>query len=103
MSRTFRRKNATEEKNWVLTDWVYVSGFSQKVRIPEKSREGQKAVAKFHSDAHPSFKEPGPKWFRNLFAERPQRREAKRQLKNFLKDPDREVILRAKDPLPYWT
>lgn len=104
MSRTIRRKSAKHEaKSWVLTDYVYVGGYLKKVEVPEKSREGQKALAKFHSDAHPSFKEPGPAWFRNLFTERPQRREAKRQLTQFLKNPEKEVILRSKDPMPYWT
>lgn len=104
MSRTIRRKSAKyEAKSWILKNWVNAGGYLKQVSVPEKSREGQKALAKFHSDGHPSFKEPGPSWFRNLFAERPQRREAKRQLTQFLKNPENEVVLRSKDPLPYWT
>jgi hypothetical protein len=56
-----------------------------------------------HKDSTYRCKEPGPSWFRNLFTERPQRREAKRQLNKFLLDPDFEVLLDSKATLEYYT
>ena len=101
MSRTYRRRSGNQRyKEWYVGQWV--SGWGQCVEYDRDSREYKKGLAEYHSDRWDWIKEPGPSWFRNLVAERPQRREAKRQLQKFLRDPKFEVCLNAKDSLPYW-
>ena len=105
MSRTIRRKNETWEYSWVLRDWN--DGWPYYLRKPnldQNSSAGKLKINKYHRDNDTShYKEPGPSWFRNLETERPQRREAKRQLRKYLQGEDIEVILNPKDPLDYWT
>ncbi len=68
------------------------------------SKEGKRRIAKYFSDSGThNFKEPGPHWFRNLTSDRPNRRKAKAELRKYLLDPEYEVVLDAKPPLPYWT
>lgn len=107
MSRTYRQlKGDPYLKKWVVECKLIRNLTSRNawIKLDKTSKEYKKALAKFHSDAGVmSFKEPGPHWFRNLFTERPQRRKAKRELKKFMLDNEYEVILRAKEPLSYWT
>jgi hypothetical protein len=107
MSRTYRRKSlpvpkyVTREHVW---SW-YFGGAHHHYRYFEVgSHEYKKALAKHFSDTGTySHKEPGPSWFRNLYTERPQRREAKRQIHKYFLDEEFEVILNEKDKLEYWT
>ncbi len=109
MSRTIRRKSETHEYSWVLRDWdtffnTYGICYGTRITYDPKSKYGKKALAEFHSDAGTfEGKEPGPSWFRNLTTERPQRREAKRQLHKFMLDEEFEVMLNPMDHLEYWT
>lgn len=107
MSRTYRRKSGDPSyKRWHTSSSVRIDpdGWCWMwVPMDPASNEYKRAVARYHSDRTNNFKEPGPSWFRKLYTERPQRREAKRQLKKYMSDPDFEVILNAKDPLEYWT
>ena len=103
MSRTIRRKNAYYEYYWVLRDWDFSGEYLKCIPIEAKSNVGKQRLAKFHSDANKAFQEPGPSWFRNLTTERPQRRDAKRQLHRYLQGEDIEVILNPQDKLDYWT
>ena len=123
MARTYRRKTL-EADTWLLTkgaddldsidfnevetietlSYRWIPGrlyYSYKVK--KDSVHGKKRIAYWHSEAYRSFKEPGPSWFRNMTTERPQRREAKRQLQRYMLDSDYCVILNAKDHLEYWT
>jgi hypothetical protein len=104
MSRTIRRKNETHEYYWILRDWIFSSSLLMRNIIDPQSNSGKKRLAKFHSDAGTTkCKEPGPKWFRNLMTERPQRRYAKNELRKFILDTEHIVILNSKDKLKYWT
>lgn len=128
MSRTYRKRNEQEEGYWLLREHTYIheiddfksisrieygkqwfSVSSNRLYQPcivhysKTSKIGKKILAKYHSDSYSSFREPGPSWFRNLYTERPQRREAKRQLNLYLLNTEFEVILNNKDPLSYWT
>lgn len=100
MSRTYRRKRDP------IPYWIFIEYDTNwnKTFVDRKSEDGKRLKAKYLSDAGTfKHKEPGPSWFRNLYTERPQRREAKRQLKIFMTQDDYEVILNAKDKLEYWT
>lgn len=106
MSRTYRRSSGDrDDLKWNLKRLFRIPGTYHWYweSIEPGTKEYNQIVAKYHSDSHRSFKEPGPAWFRNLTTERPQRREAKRQLHKFMHNPDYEVILNGKDPLDYWT
>lgn len=108
MSRTYRRtSNCDHELPWVTQRLIRIPGhyYNRYVWEPldPESAEYAQALARYHSDAHRSFREPGPRWFRNLFTERPQRRKAKLQCKKYLTNPEYEIILNAKDKLTYWT
>lgn len=105
MSRTYRRKNLPLPY-WVAEELVRVENsyrFEWVWRSPN-SKEYKKDVAKHYSDTGTHrFKEPGPGWFRNLWTERPQRRESKKILNQYIRNPDLEVMLLPKNPLEYWT
>jgi hypothetical protein len=112
MSRTFRRKE--DKGGWrgsksnYLRECVQVEGWSHWVWVPLEpgSVEYQKESAKYHSDAGShNFKEPGPGWFRNLFATRPNRRYNKNELRKFVLNPeyDPEILDNNAKILPYWT
>lgn len=103
MSRTFRRKNETKDLWWVLTDCVYHRQSRRVIRYNKSGKEAKIALAKYRSDAYVGFREPGPTWFRNMFVERPQRRQAKEQLRKFILDTEYVVLLRPKNKLKYWT
>jgi hypothetical protein len=122
MSRTIRfRKgkyvpwwNNYEWKQWVeipkeeylntrYDTRLYSYKWSSRGIVYEKKVVNKTTYWKMHKDSTYRCKEPGPSWFRNLFTERPQRREAKRQLNKFLLDPDFEVLLDSKATLEYYT
>ena len=105
MSRTYRRKNLPIPR-WVTREYIRIENSYRFmfVQIEPQTDKYAKLIAKYRSDAGTNnCKEPGPSWFRNLYTERPQRREAKRQLQKFKQDPTFEVMLNKKDPLEYWT
>lgn len=106
MSRTYRRRDPAGhiDRAWVLRNHdVCPIEFPVPPQLDPKSKEGKKRLAEFYSDKTIRFKEPGPAWYRHITVERPQRREANRQMHRYLRDPDFVVILNAKDPLDYWT
>jgi hypothetical protein len=124
MSRTYRFKNgyipwfaSQEWKTWVRIEddeeidpsWeVRVHFFSWITRRTylERKLEGKelkKVLSKENRVQRRYFKEPGPHWYRRMTTEVPQRREAKRELKKWMKNPEYEVQLIPKKPLEYWT
>ena len=121
MSRTIRFRKANhipwwadyEWKNWVSITKeeflklkydrkLYSSNWSSKIDY-QKKVSNKATYWRIHKDNRFRCKEPGPSWFRNLFSERPQRRESKRQLNKFLLDPEFEVLLDSKAHLEYYT
>ena len=98
MSRTYRRKKALG----TIHDWSYRLS-SYKMMIKTES-ELVKLKAVFYSDSYDcSFKEPGPRWFRNLYIERPTRSYNTRELKKFMLDSEYEPLCINKPKLIYWT
>lgn len=105
MSRTYRRRKDTKDDlRWLLSDYIIGENWTyRRISIDKDSDLGKRKLMEYHSEAYSNFCEPGPHWYRNITTERPQRREAKRQLNEFLKDPEFVVILNPKDKLEYWT
>lgn len=94
MSRTFRRKNQTHEYRWLLREYVMQpEGFPKRVRIDPKSDEGRRKIARYHSDAAWTMG-PAPHWYCNVF-ERVARQEVRRQLHNWMRDPEFVVDILA--------
>jgi len=90
-------------------EWVWKTTpkgykYLESVERDKQSKEYIKAKAIYFTDSGShNCKEPGPSLFRTLYTERPQRREAKRQLHNYMKNEEFVVILNPKNKLPYWT
>jgi hypothetical protein len=108
MSRTYRRKSGDHtDLFWQTKTMVRVPDRYIWLWVPmdPKSKEYIKIVRKYHSDAGThscgNGKAP-PGWFITQHVQRPHRRDANRQLRKWLLDPEYELILNAKDPLPYW-
>lgn len=104
MSRTYRKRCEAEDW-WVLEELVRVYPFTYVwVKRDPQSKEYKKELAKYHSDSFRSFREPGPARFRNLFEERPLRRQNKRELQRFMQDSEYEPLIDAKQrKRVYWT
>lgn len=112
MSRTYRRVRQHKNKRWnddlryYVSEWVRSpSGWLlYRRQFPTNSIEYKKGKARYHSDAGSHCcKEPGPRWFRNIFAERPNRRKTKAELRKFMLNKEYEPIITSKPRLPYWT
>lgn len=107
MSRTYRRKVVYGKTDlcWEMRDHdAYSISNPDPPPIDPKSKEGKRRIARWHSDGGTvRSKEPGPSWYRYMFVERPQRREAQYQLRRVLLGEEFEVMLNAKEPLMYWT
>ena len=106
MSRTYRRKRGDHQDLECQTSYlVQVPGRYRWYweKMDPNSKQYKKAVNKYHSDAGThKFTNSPCGWWVNMVVQRPHRRNAKQQLKKWLTDPEYEVILNAKDPVPYW-
>lgn len=108
MSRTYRLKKAKHliEELGVLQKRVWNSNkFWDYYWVPlePKSKEGKEALARLHSDAkHSFYKWKGPSWFHNMYAQRPYRRNCKKQIRKYIRDPDYEIQIRNKPYREYW-
>jgi hypothetical protein len=103
MSRTIRRKNTKGDLKWIMWDCAVQNGRAIGFQYEPDSVEYARRLARYHADGYENFKEPGPAWYRNMFTERPQRREARRQLRAYIKGEADDVVLNAMDRLTYWT
>ena len=112
MSRTYRRKEDKGgwrgSKSHYLMECVRVEGWFHWEWIPLEpgTTKYKVASAKYHSDSGThNFKEPGPSWFRNLYATRPNRRDTKNELRKVVLDPDYDPVIVENNSkiLPYWT
>ena len=100
MSRTIRRKNYPK---WMISTRTEKYSYALRTYIPLTVLEQLKALAKFHSDATPKYSGgAGPSWFRNMYADRPARRQNAQELRKFMLNPEYEPMCVAKPKLPYW-
>jgi hypothetical protein len=60
MSRTYRRRGERHAYDWVLRDCRWVNGVLTPFCIDARSKEGRRALARFHSDAYWSLRSTGP-------------------------------------------
>ena len=106
MSRTYRRKRGDHtDLDWQTRECIRVPGRYIWYWVPmdPKSKKYKKVVNKYHSDAGThKFTNSPCGWWVNMFVQRPHRRDAKQQIHKWMMNPDYEIILGEKDPLPYW-
>jgi hypothetical protein len=106
MSRTYRRKGGDQsDLVWRTSKMVKVPGrlIWYWEKMDPNSKEYKQEINKWHSDygtAHYSRSAPG--WWITLTSQRPYRRDSKRKIQKWLLDPEYEVIINSKEPLPYW-
>ncbi|MCP5062988.1 MAG: hypothetical protein GY936_11050, partial [Ignavibacteriae bacterium] len=79
MSRTYRRKKATQEYYWVLREWIYHKNIVYSKQYDKHSKEGKRRIRVFHSDAQATM-EQVPKWYKVYFCRKPFRRKEKEAL-----------------------
>jgi hypothetical protein len=85
MSRTYRRRGERPDYAWVLRDTRWVNGVLVPFFIDPRSKEGRRAIARFHSDAFWTLRSTAPRWYRRIFDHRLHTLNAK-QLRRWLDD-----------------
>lgn len=93
MSRTYRRRGQRHEYDWVLFDRCL--GAPLNAKLDPRSREGQRAIARFHSDREVGLGAAAPRWYRKVF-DRRLRTFNNKQLRRWLSDPDYEPVMQAR-------
>lgn len=107
MSRTYRRKSARYNLDWVLSETVWINRSFCYLHFEPDSREGMKALARYFSDAGCGSygRSTAPHWYRRYLNHRADRRE-EQQLHQWLRNPQqhRELVFlpRVKDASNYW-
>ena len=104
MARTFKRKNVFhKDLSWYVSKYEKLEGFRlyQWKLFPSNSKEYKKGKAKFHAMQNRRWYRP-LHHFVNMYTERPQRREAVREIRKFLSDQNYEVQIREKNKIPYY-
>ena len=92
MSRTYRRRRQYQEYYWVLFDWQ--PGAPVGALLDPRSREGRRAIARFHSDSAITMRSPAPRWYRKVF-DRRLRTFNDRQLRRWLADPGYDPVMQV--------
>ncbi len=105
MSRTIRCKNWVPErvtgKLQLINNECYPTWCGSFVRIPYTGDALTKRLAVWHADnKERNHNRPG-KDFRQA-EERIHRAECRTEIVRFAKNPDHEVMILSKKPLPYW-
>lgn len=92
MSRTYRRK----KDGWNIPSYEYVCSPGTYVLIKkslDKSSEEYKInKIKYHQDKERYFNSV-PSWFVNLYCERKLRRESKKAIDRWIKNPEKDCLL----------
>jgi len=63
MSRTYRRRGQLHDYDWVLRDYRWINGPLVPFWIEARSKEGRRAIARFHSDAFWTLRSTAPRWY----------------------------------------
>jgi hypothetical protein len=67
MSRTYRRRGQRHEYRWLLRDSRWINCVLVAVFIDARSKQGRRAIARFHSDAESTIRSGAPHWYRRIF------------------------------------
>jgi hypothetical protein len=94
MSRTYRRRRHRHEYGWVLRDWR-TAPFVAPAQLDRHSREGRRAIARFHSDAEITLRSTAPRWYRKVYDQR-LRTFNDKQLRRWLVDPGYDPVLQVR-------
>jgi len=95
MSRTYRRRGERHDYESVLRDYRWVNSTPIAFRIDAHSREGRRAIARFHSDACWTLRSTAPRWYRRIFDHRLRTLNA-RQLRRWLKNPSYDPVFQVR-------
>ncbi len=95
MSRTYRRHGHRYEYRWVLRDRDADASLGARVLLDRHSREGRRAIARFHSDAEITMRSGAPYWYRRSFDHR-LRTANDRQLPRWLTDPAYDPVFQIR-------
>jgi hypothetical protein len=93
MSRTYRRRGERYEYRWVLRDRS--NDTPAHALLDSDSKEGRRAIARFHSDAEVTMRSGPPHWFRRIFKRR-QRNAGTRELLRWLADPGYDPVMQSR-------
>lgn len=91
MSRTYRRRGERHDYEWVLRDYRWANRALIPFFIDLRSKEGRRAIARFHSDAYWTLRSAAPRWYRRSFDHR-QRTLNARQLRRWRDDPGYDPV-----------
>ena len=95
MSRTYRRRSQRHEYRWVLREFEWVDGRLVPTHLEARSREGRKAIARFHSDSHATMAGSPPRWYRRIFDHRMRTLNAN-ELRRWLGDPGYDPVFHGR-------
>ncbi|TMG80615.1 MAG: hypothetical protein E6H77_02310 [Betaproteobacteria bacterium] len=95
MSRTHRRRGERHDYDRVLRDSCSINGTLVTFRIDARSKEGRRAIARFHSEAYWTLRSIAPRWYRRIFDHRLRTFNA-RQLRRSLDDPDYDPVFEVR-------
>lgn len=95
MSRSFRRKNATYEYYWVLRNDRIDMSRHQITLLDQDSKEGRRAIRRFHSDSQQTMFSGSPAWLRKIFKKKNNSHNL-RQMHQWIKNSDYEPVLNIK-------
>jgi len=95
MSRTYRRRGERRDYDRVLRDSCWINGTLVTLRIDARSREGRRAIARFHSDAYWTLRSTAPRWYRRIFDHR-LRTVNNNQLRRWTCDPGYDPIFQVR-------
>lgn len=95
MSRTYRRRGQAHEYRWVLRDRSDATPWWAYTLLDRHSREGRRALARFHSDAEVTMRSSAPRWYRREFDHR-LRTMNDRQLRRWLADPGYDPVMQIR-------
>src|SRR5215467_4383400 len=94
MSRTYRRRGERHDYDWVLRDSRWVDGALIPFLIDVHSKEGRRAIARFHSDACWTLRSRPPRWYRRVH-DRQLRTLNVRQLRRWLYHPGYDPVFQV--------
>ena len=95
MSRTYRRRGQTHEYRWILRDPSDATPSWAHELLDSNSKEGRRAIARFHSEAYWTLRSIAPRWYRRIFDHRLRTFNA-RQLRRSLDDPDYDPVFEVR-------